>query len=74
VNAVANDQTEKVGAGDSEDASDGRADKPLQADASQTEFKQDYGNSEEHSHGCRGPSAQPKRAQFIACNCRNEDE
>jgi hypothetical protein len=39
VNAIANDETEKVGPYDSEDASNDRADKPLQADASQAKFK-----------------------------------
>jgi hypothetical protein len=74
VNAVANDQAEKVGAGDSEDASDGRADKPLQADASQPEFKQNYCNSAEYSSARCRPSVQPKGMQFVACNCCNENE
>jgi hypothetical protein len=56
VNTIANDEAEKVGADDSEDASDDRADKPLQADASQAEFKQNYRNSEEYSNARCGPS------------------
>jgi hypothetical protein len=72
VNAIANDEAEKVGPDDSEDASDDRADKPLQADASQAEFKQNYRDSEEHSNARCGPSVQPKRPKFVAGNCRNE--
>jgi hypothetical protein len=56
VNAIANDEAEKVGADDSEDASDDRADKPLQADAAQAEFKQNDRNSEEYSNARCGPS------------------
>ncbi len=46
MNAIANDQAKKVGANDPEDTADDRADKPLQADLSQTEFKKNDRNSE----------------------------
>ena len=74
VNAVADDETEKVGADDSEDAADDRADKPLQADASQADFKQNDRDPDEHSGARRRPSIQPQGPQFIACNCRDEDK
>jgi hypothetical protein len=56
VNAIANDETEKVGAYDSEDASNDRANQPLEANASQADFKENNRDSEEHSNARGRPA------------------
>src|SRR5438552_1096354 len=51
---VANDQRKKIGAEDAEDATDDRADQPLQADQPQPHLKGDDGQADERAGRCRG--------------------
>ena len=73
-NTAANDQGKQVGAADAEDAPDGRADQPLQADRAQLPFEQHDGCAHDRAHASILEFGQPKRFNKIRRNCNYNDK
>jgi hypothetical protein len=72
--AAANDQSKQVGAADSEEASDGRADQPLQADSPQLPLEQDDPGPDQCADSGILRPGQSERLNKIGRNRNYEDK